>query len=282
MTLVKIGYGTTTMDLAQLGNWPQWQNTDGEFARRLSALVEHSNVAGHPLGIGNTFRTTSGQLALALSRHHEVSIGAPHCCQFRGADGATRYYALNRNANGTFVAHAAFPGESYHEAVPPTLKCFAADMTGDMVWMDGELPKYGLRWVAPERWHVQPVELPAARFLFRANMVPLPTFTLPGEAPAAGPVVVFAPNHWLRPGANTDLQGVRHLQDLCNWWGWRSADGRMLVVDGGYGPKTTQAVAAMQYVLHNATDGAGVYGPATHWVLQAFLNDMTAFAAKAA
>lgn len=264
------GYNGTTRyydkpkgSVAPLVEWSHWKNLDPEFARRALALMDASITAGRPVGIGSVFRTYDGQKGLFLSRHHVVASGG--CCSFEG-----KHYALNAG-----VAHAAPPGRSYHEATTKAGKALAIDFVGDMRWLHDNAPKYGIFefcTVNSEPWHGQPVEIPRGRSGYRASVdEPLKPFTLPG-APKPAPTRVYAPKPDIVQGRTNDPAEVRALQHLCNFWGWRDATNRTLLVDGIYAQKSVQACIAMQTALKVKPDGW--YGPATQRALQAFLDEM--------
>lgn len=266
------GYNGTTRyydkqkgTVAPLVKWVHWQRLDPEFARRALALMDASIAAGRPVGIGSVFRTEEGQRNLFLSRHQEVKFGG--CCRYDG-----KRYALRKGA-----AHAAPPGVSYHEATTKDGKALAIDFVGDMKWLHDNAPKYGIFefcTIGSEPWHGQPHEIPRGRSRYNpARHEPLKQFPLPGP-PAPAPTKLFAPKPDLKVGAKNDPAEVRSFQHLCNFWGWRDAQGRTLVVDGDYGQRSAQACMSMQQALAVRPDGW--YGAKTAAALQAFLDSMTA------
>lgn len=175
MRVYPYGYAGKTKTELEYATWSVWQAFDPEFARRLRAVMEYAHDAGHPVGVGGGIRSTIGQLGLFLSRHHMVTSGG--CCTYKG----TRY-ALNAGA-----AHAAPPGTSYHEETTPDGKCLAADMVGDLAWINTRLGPFGLHHFATvnkEPWHWQPVDIPNGRSRYDAAVHhPLPVWTLPGTTP---------------------------------------------------------------------------------------------------
>lgn len=271
MTLVRIGYGTATTDLNALDAWAQWEP---EFGRRVKALIAHSFTAGFPLGVGGAIRSGAVADAQFIARHHVVGPTEnpnmqPYDWTWRG-----QHWRLNPGA-----APCAPDGYTWHGAVPNDGLCYAADMTGDMVWMDGQLGAYGLKWVAPERWHVQPVEIPAGRP--GPTYVPpvLPTWNLPGAPAPSTVTTVFAPGHDLSMAQRLtqDKAAVRHLQDLWNFMGATDSHGNPLVLDGDFGPKTMEATYIAQATkLHLGPSTPnltyGTYDAVTHLSLQVFLN----------
>jgi hypothetical protein len=114
------------------------------FRQRLEKMMEDNpNV-----GVGNGFRTSAQQRTLFLSRYSRTT-------EKTGTfwDGA--YWKKNSG-----VADAAPPGLSMHEIG------LAADLTGDLQWVQKNADKYGLKTFADvnnEPWHVQPAELPNSR-----------------------------------------------------------------------------------------------------------------------
>lgn len=255
------GYNGTVRTREQLLAWSHWQALDPEFARRTLALLDASNTAGRPLGIGSVVRTTQGQRDLFLSRHYVVASGG--CCTYEG-----KRYALRPG-----MAHAAPPGRSYHERTTPDDHALAIDFTGDLKFLAEHAAAYGMiefTEILKEPWHAQPKEPPTARRRYvPAQHHPLPVIALP-DAPAPAPTRVIAPRASIRQGVANDKAQVRHLQHLCNFWSWRDAQNRNLVVDGDYGPRSAQAVMAMQRFFAIPADGW--YGPQSAGKLQLFLD----------
>lgn len=178
MRVYPYGYGGKTKTEAEYDAWSVWQAFDPEYARRLRAVMEFAHDHGHTVGVGGGIRTRLGQLGLFLSRHHSVTTGG--CCTYDG-----NRYAVNV-VNGKPVAHAAPPGQSYHEETTPDDKCLAADMIPptELQWIAPHLPRFGLKHfgdVNRELWHWQPVEISNSRRNYNpATMHPLPVFPLPG------------------------------------------------------------------------------------------------------
>lgn len=173
----RTGYGTTRRTLADLNAWSRFANLHPEFRRRLIALMNESFRHGRDLGIGGGFRSYAEQRSLFLARHHKVATGG--CCSFEGA----------RWALDTGEAHAAKPGNSYHEETPnvhvrrldgsiaiASQFGIAADMVGwQDGWMEANLARFDLKslkssTVSPEPWHVFPIEVPASRSRFDGNV----------------------------------------------------------------------------------------------------------------
>lgn len=265
-TLYMIGYSGKTVTRAELLAWPQFQKLDDETARRALALADASIVAGRPVGFGGIFRTEQQQLDLFLSRHHLVATGG--CCGYNG-----KRYQLNDGQ-----AHAAPPKRSYHEATTLKGECYAIDFIGDMKWLDDNVGKYGLRWLDPEPWHVQPAEIPASRSAYSTLYEPLKQFKLP-MPPAPAPTKIYAPKPTLKVSAANDATQVRAFQLLCNFWGWRDAYGKELLVDGIYAAKSAQACMSMQRKLgFTGSLVDGIYGTMSAAKLQTFLDAMVGLA----
>jgi hypothetical protein len=116
-----------------------------KFRQRLEQMIEAS---GGKVGIGGGFRSSAQQRSLFLSRYSRTSDKTGTFW-----DGA--YWKKNSG-----VADAAPPGMSMHEIG------LAADLTGDLNWVQENAAKYGLKTFANvnnEPWHVQPAELPNSR-----------------------------------------------------------------------------------------------------------------------
>ena len=266
------GYNGTVRTRAELLAWSHWQNLDAEYQRRTLALLDASLTAGRPLGIGSIFRSYDQQRALFVSRYHVSPIGAI-------------VWEGKRWAKNPGVAAAAPPGRSYHEATTKLAKALAIDFTGDLAFLKENAAKYGMKEfsaVNNEPWHGQPAELPNARSRYiMATMDPLKAFLLPGE-PVKAPVRVFAPTPTLKVRRRLDGKNAtgetRKLQLACNFWGWRDAMGRTLIVDDGFGERTAQGVCSMQRALGVTVDGQ--YGPGTARAFQRHLDAMTAIANK--
>lgn len=273
-TLYAVTYSGASVDYDSLLTHRLVQGMDPEFGRRVVGACVAATAAGQPLGIGGTIRLGDGQERLFLSRHHEAAPDEKACCTYQGIR-----YALDHGE-----AHAAPPGLSYHEPVTAAGLCLACDTIGraGWNWLHVHAAEYGLiefSDIGNEPWHVQPIEIPKARRLYRpAVHEPLKPFALPGQKPPVTiPPIVHAPTPVLRRGARNDKAEVRELQVACNFWGWRDAYGRRLVVDGDYAARTAQAVMAMQKALGLKRDG--IYGKVTAAAFHGFLGSMAKAAA---
>jgi hypothetical protein len=258
------GYEGKVRTLTELKQWSHWIALDPELQRRTLAILDASIAAGRPLGIGSVARTYESQRNLFLTRHEVVMFGG--CCKWEG-----KSYKLRSG-----YAHAAAPGRSYHEPSTPDGKSLAIDFTGNLKFLAENAAAYGLvefTNVNNEPWHGQPSDVPKGRVQYvPAIHHPLKKIVLPSK-PATAPLKVYAPVPTLKQGAKNNLAQVRALQNSCNFWGWRDALGRTLIVDGDYGAKTAQAVMVMQKAFGRVQDG--VYGLRTAESFQQFLDGFT-------
>jgi hypothetical protein len=128
---------------AQLEKRDTFSKLNPKFKERLlKMMADNPNV-----GIGNGYRSSTEQRSMFLSRYS------------RTTEDTGTYW------NGSFWkkhsgADAAPPGMSMHEIG------LAADLTGDLDWVQKNAAKYGLQTFAnvnDEPWHVQPAELPRGR-----------------------------------------------------------------------------------------------------------------------
>lgn len=114
------------------------------FRERLEAMMsDNPNVK-----VGGGFRSSAQQETLFKSRYSRTS-------EKTGVFWDGSYWKKNAG-----VADVAPPGMSMHEIG------LAADLTGDLDWVQKNAHKYGLKTFADvndEPWHVQPAELPNSR-----------------------------------------------------------------------------------------------------------------------
>lgn len=161
--------------VADLDGKLTWSRLHGEMRRRLLAMFDAAQNEGHDLGLGGGWRSSSLQLATALARHVEVASGG--CCIYEG-----KRYQLRPK-----TAHAAFPDGSYHESTTDAGEALAADLIGDLVWMNANCWRFGLihfAQVNSEPWHVQPTEMPRSRRKYTGQALavwPLPAAPPPIE-----------------------------------------------------------------------------------------------------
>ena len=141
------------MSLAELGQQWGWVTLHPEFRRRLIALFDASQDAGCEVGLGGGARSRKAQETLFYSRYKVVD-----CPGDLRWDGKCWKHVAG--------ASAAPPGLSYHEETTDDGFALAADLVGDLVWMNKNCSKFGLLHFADvnnEPWHVQPVEVPKSR-----------------------------------------------------------------------------------------------------------------------
>lgn len=168
------GYSGQRLTLTQMEAHTSWTLIDPEMRRRVVAMMDAAQHDGKSLGVGGGARTTAEQTALFLSRY------AVHACPSDVVWNGQCWVHVSG-------ASAAPPGKSYHEVTTPQGFALAADMIGDLVWMRGREAAYGMRdfaLVNDEPWHIQPIEIPAARSNYVASRDALTSFPLPGTPPS--------------------------------------------------------------------------------------------------
>ena len=287
-TLYLTGYEGRTRSRDDFIAWLKNQFLDPELERRVLAIIDASHVAGRPLGVGAAKRSKIAADNLFLSRHNKVAGWVPGAISFQGG-----WYKLKKGQS------PAMPGDrTYHVRMTPKtttdpdadgLYCLAIDFIGDLTFLAANQAAYYLNEFSDEnneKWHGQGVEYPSSRKRYvygNKDYDPLPWVPLPGTgigtppAPTPQPTRIFAPTPTQRQRKNrfdgkNDVIQVRALQLQCNFWGWRDAMNRTLVVDGEFLSKTDQAVRAMQLALGLFVDG--IYGPASARRFQQHLDAM--------
>lgn len=176
----KFGYGKARLTAQELETKVTWNRLHPEFRRRVLAMMIAAQQAGTDLGIGTGFRSAEEQKSMFLSRY----VIDP--------DGPVSWNG-KRWSKKPGVATAAPPGLSFHEETDKDGFAFAADMLGDLKWMNAHCGEFGLKHFAKvnnEPWHIQPVEFKNAKRDYKGEK--LPAWNLPGNPPAPGPAVVFA------------------------------------------------------------------------------------------
>jgi hypothetical protein len=196
------------LTLAELDRRATWVKLHPELRRRLVAMFDAAQDAGTDLGLGGGWRSSQIQLAMFLERHAVVPSGG--CCGYNG-----KRYALKPGK-----AHAAPPGLSYHEPTTPAGEAFAADLIGDLAWMNANAARFGLVHFAAvnnEPWHVQPTELPRARTNYAGEQLaawPLPSDPIqpPTPTPEDSVIVIVGrkdnpadPRRWAWNGVGVHL-----------------------------------------------------------------------------
>lgn len=165
----RYGYGSQRLTLAAMRQQSGVRPLDPELWRRLKKLMQAARKAGVDVGIGGAARTAAMQEQLFYDRHSQVAAGG--CCSYNG-----KRWALKSGK-----AHAAPPGRSYHEPSTPAGGVLAVDIVGwEHPWVAENIGRYGLRDLASmgERWHLQPVEVSAARSGYTGPH-PLPKWRFP-------------------------------------------------------------------------------------------------------
>jgi len=146
---VNIPFKNGQIPLADLVNSPEFSPLNASFKHRLLRMfADNPNV-----GLADGARSEEDQKALFLSRYVESENGD---VSWNGK----RY----RHVSGAPVAP---PGTSMHELG------LAADLTGDLDWVERNAAKYGLKSFGGshgEPWHVQPAELPKTRAEYQAGL----------------------------------------------------------------------------------------------------------------
>lgn len=168
MNTYRYGYGTQRLTLLSMRQQAGVKPLDPEFWRRLKRLMREARKAGVDVGIGGAARSVIQQEQLFFDRHAAVASGG--CCTYQG-----KRWALKQGK-----AHAAPPGRSYHEPTTASGGVLAVDLVGwEHPWVEPNLARFGLRSLAHltggarEPWHIQPVEISAARSQY-AGPHPLP------------------------------------------------------------------------------------------------------------
>lgn len=139
-----VGYGGKKTTFGAVASAPSVAKLNPKFRERLLRMIQDNpNV-----GIGQGFRDPADQRTMFLGRYSKTSEKTD--IFWEGS-----YWKKKEG-----VAPAAPPGFSMHEIG------LAADLTGDLDWVQKNAAKYGLKTfggVNGEPWHVQPAELPNSR-----------------------------------------------------------------------------------------------------------------------
>lgn len=142
-TVVPTGNGKTTT----IGNIKQWGSFKNLHPTMQQRLVKLMVASGGRVGFGGGVRSSADQRAMFLSRYTPTTE-------------KTDIFWDGKYWKHTSGAPAAPPGRSMHEIG------LAADMVGDMGWLEANSSKFGLKnfsQVNGEPWHLQPAELPNGR-----------------------------------------------------------------------------------------------------------------------
>lgn len=254
---VMMGYRGSRYTPAEVFSSTSWNYLDPEVQDRAWNLIVTSIEEGHEVGIGGTGRPEGAQDRLFRSRYHVVKHVTPLVY-----DG--EYWEKNPG-----VAAAAVPGFSYHELMLPVEKpkCFAIDAIGDMVWLHNNCKRFGFRNFNSEKWHIQPIEFPAARRHFKDSMWPLPdkfpTATLYPETDERPVVEVPEPD--LRK--NDSGEEVLLLQNAIVFWGLAH-----IPLHGFLDEATERGLKSFQTFLKVTPDGW--YGKKTAAAYRKFLESI--------
>jgi hypothetical protein len=140
---VPYGYNGKKISLSELKNKSDFQSLHPRFKGRLLEMMR----VNPEVGVGGGSRASSSQETMFKSR-------------YRRTDEETKIYWDGSYWEHVSGAAAAPPGRSMHEIG------LAADLVGDLDWMNANADKFGLKHFAGvnnEPWHVQPSDLPNSR-----------------------------------------------------------------------------------------------------------------------
>lgn len=239
------GYNGRRLTAQEFDGHSTWNRLHPEFRRRLLSMFQAAQAAGTDLGIGGGWRSSEMQRQMFLSRYVVSPNGRISW------DG-------KRWSKKPGVAAAAPPGRSYHEETDGQGFAFAADLVGDLRWMNANCQRFGLVHFANvnnEPWHVQPSELPRSRSQYQGQ--PLPVFALPQAGPSAVPEeglaavaaeIQRASRETLRRGSTGSA--VWWMQTLLTQRGYPCGK-----PDGNFGPRTEAAVKSFQRSSGLLVDG---------------------------
>lgn len=141
--MIPVGYNGGRQSLNAVKQRPDFRSMKPQMQERLLSMFR----ANPNVGIGGGYRDSKSQEQMFRSRYRPTSKKTSIFWQ------------------GTYWEHvsgaaAAPPGRSMHEIG------LAADLVGDLKWMNANAGKFGLKHFAGvnnEPWHVQPSELPNSR-----------------------------------------------------------------------------------------------------------------------
>lgn len=268
--LYMTGYSGATRDESGLLAWAPWSRFDFEFRRRLKMLMDDAIDKGFNVGIGGGWRSSDAQRDLFLSRYHrEDDSNLTGSVYWNGV-----WWERNDGA-----APAAPPGRSYHESTTKSGMCLAADMVGNLTYMNANCEKYGLVHfgnINGEPWHFQPIEIPHSRKDYDPlKHEPLPKWVVGGavpQPPTPIPATPVVPKPTIRMSSPYQSgKEVMVLQRVMKFWGWYKN-----TVDGWAGPVTIEGIRNMQRALKLKVDG--VYGPVTAAAYKKFAEEVSALA----
>ena len=139
-----VGYGGKKKSLAEASNIPTVSKLNPKFRERILKMMQDNPA----VGVGEGYRSSATQRQGFMQRYSKTS-------EKTGIFWEGSYW---KKKSG--VAPMTPPGMSMHEIG------LAADLTGDLDWVQKNASKYGLKTFAGvngEPWHVQPAELPDGR-----------------------------------------------------------------------------------------------------------------------
>jgi hypothetical protein len=139
-----VGYGGKKKSLAEAANIPTVSKLNPKFRDRILKMMQDNPA----VGVGEGYRSSITQRQGFLQRYNKTS-------EKTGIFWEGSYWQKKSG-----VPPMTPPGMSMHEIG------LAADLTGDLDWVQKNASKYGLKTFAGvngEPWHVQPAELPDGR-----------------------------------------------------------------------------------------------------------------------
>jgi hypothetical protein len=139
-----VGYGGKKKSLAEAANIPTVSKLNPKFRERILKMMQDNPA----VGVGEGYRSSATQRQGFLQRYSKTS------------DKTDIFWEGSYWKKKSGVAPMTPPGMSMHEIG------LAADLTGDLDWVQKNASKYGLKTFAGvngEPWHVQPAELPDGR-----------------------------------------------------------------------------------------------------------------------
>lgn len=222
-----------------------------EAAAAWRNLQNAASAAGFTLTMTGSYRTFDGQKSLFEQRYTKTNTGR----KAKVWNGTTFWLKPG-------MAMAAVPGTSNHGwgcAVDTALGGYgnAAQSVCEpfLSWAIANARQHGWSWeVQSEPWHLRLVSFDSASSVGATKAT--------GTATQASDVPVPPP-----PTLTLDTKGgqVAALQNLCLLFRW----GDCGKADGTFGPRTKEAVKAMQAAIGVVADGE--YGPRSASALKAFL-----------
>lgn len=232
-------------------------------ARAFRALAaECLKATGVTLTVTSTadaYRTFDRQWQTWFSRYHEVNpityAVTPSSRRKRWMNGPSygkgTYWAKTQQADGSWPADAACPGESNHGW---GLALDVCEWTGKGVkgiagsaawpWLLANAARYGFSWEnQSEPWHIRYVRgdnVPQAVLDYEGPVLNLPPFAPEWGAWGLWPIIPAAQKPVLGVGASGDA--VKYAQGVLRLKAGQAA----VTIDGQFGPVTAEAVKNVQ------------------------------------